>query len=61
MKTHNNKPIEIDRRVQHSINTIVLRNIDRLDLNSGQRAAIVLVLCKPAKQRKARKKHFGGV
>jgi len=49
----------IDPRIQRSINKIVIRNIDRLDLNSGQRAAIVLVLLKPSPS--GRKKKVGGM
>jgi hypothetical protein len=63
MKTHNRvKQMNgIDPQIQTTLNALLLRNIDRLGLNSGQRAAIVLVLLKPAKAPKRIKQRIGGM
>jgi hypothetical protein len=43
----------IHPRIQATINRIVLRNIERLDVTREQRAAIVVVLLEPSLSKKA--------
>jgi hypothetical protein len=52
MKTHNG----IDPQIQRSINKIVIRNLDKLDLSPAQRAGIVIAILEPALTAAARRR-----